>query len=572
MTVEPKLTQHLKQINTLFDMANYKQTMPMTTTIAQTASMDIPKPRNSGSFTGRDTFAAVAARSNSPVNHHPNDTPHHRHRHQHQHQPGCMLPTPPNSISPCLPPQRYLAHEPQPGVGHPPTPHALDSDVDHIPEQNSHDGDGDGRKDESTMGRGNRESTVGRGHATASTDPDAPGDSSSEVDVTGVITPALLAKHHLPNILLMHGPLAIRHVMSYLTISVPGFSQIPSAKARRLVVAALEGRGADGEKRFHHGEVVFEKVGWGRWDARMKGQAPRNDRHHHQQHTEYSPPASYTRSNGHDLRQASPDADHHRPQQLLRPMDNRISAGASWTEDSVVYSHEDEDGMDFMGAGNNNNNPTMLEHEADKMSLDGQSSSCSSPPVSSASPEPGEDEEGELGMNEEDDATDDEDWAKIGAAALRQASLLQADGRRRGSTSGHGFPVRVMRERRLQQQQQGGWQREGRGGGGGLTHSYQPPLTTKITTSTTPYSIPGNEGRGLYSRPGGGVVRGVTPHSMNRAKVAVGGVVTRGGIKRKNNHDDDDVMNSNDEMMISAENNNTQEREAIEALVALSSF
>ncbi len=437
-----------------------------------------------------------------------------------------MLPTPPNSISPCLPPQRYLAHEPQPGLGHPPTPHALDSDVD-IPEQGerrSRDG-GDGGDESTRRDVGN-------------TDRDPTADSSSEVDATGAITPALLAKHHLPNILLTHGPLAIRHVMSYLTISVPGFSQIPSAKARRLVVAALEGRGAD-EKRLHHGEVVFEKVGWGRWDARLKGQPPRH--HQQQQQTEHSPPASYTHSNNHDLRQPSPYPDNHR--QLLRPVENGISAGASWTEDSVVYSHgDDEDGMDFMiGNNHKDDDPTMLEHEADKMSLDGDS--ASSPPVSSASPELDDDDEEDesgAGMNEEDDATDDEDWAKIGAAALRQASLMQGD--RRGSTSGHGFPLR-MRERR-----QGGWQREGRGG---LTHSYQPPFHTT--------SKP-------YSRPGGGS-KGVASHSMPAGRILLPHG-TGAGTKRKNINDDD--MN-NDEMMISAENNNTQEREAIEALVALSS-
>ena len=56
----------------------------------------------------------------------------------------------------------------------------------------------------------------------------------------------------------------------------------------------------------------------------------------------------------------------------------------------------------------------MLEHEADKMSLDGNDDGYSS----SEAPEPLMDDE--LG---EGDVTDEEDWAAIGAAALRARSL-----------------------------------------------------------------------------------------------------------------------------------------------------
>jgi hypothetical protein len=55
---------------------------------------------------------------------------------------------------------------------------------------------------------------------------------------------------------------------------------------------------------------------------------------------------------------------------------------------------------------------TMPETEADKMSLDGDAS-CSS---SEAPPED------ELMGDDPEDITDDEDWAAVGAAALRQAS------------------------------------------------------------------------------------------------------------------------------------------------------
>ena len=66
----------------------------------------------------------------------------------------------------------------------------------------------------------------------------------------------MLAKYHLPDIMLSHGPLAIRHIMGYLTTSVPGFAGIPPAKARRLVVGALEGRGGEGGGV--DGDVEFE--------------------------------------------------------------------------------------------------------------------------------------------------------------------------------------------------------------------------------------------------------------------------------------------------------------------------
>jgi hypothetical protein len=76
-------------------------------------------------------------------------------------------------------------------------------------------------------------------------------------------------------------------------------------------------------------------------------------------------------------------------------------ADSSWAGDSAVFSHDDD--MDIM----------MLENEADKMSLDGDAS-CSS----SEAPE----EEDEPMGDDPEDITDDEDWAAVGAAALRAAS------------------------------------------------------------------------------------------------------------------------------------------------------
>jgi hypothetical protein len=194
-------------------------------------------------------------------------------------------------------------------------------------------------------------------------------------EATGSITPALLAKHHLPEILLSNGPLAIRHIMGYLTTSVPGFSSIPPAKARRLVVGALEGRGGEGGIK---DDVKFEKVGWGRWDARMKGQPSRASRDHQ------SPSPSLPAYSGGMPISNTRD----------RPRPNAPSS--SWTGNSAVFSHEDDVDMDM--------------DEADKMSLDGSCSSSEAPP------------DDELMGDDSEDITDEEDWAGMGALALRQAS------------------------------------------------------------------------------------------------------------------------------------------------------
>ncbi|RDL40729.1 uncharacterized protein BP5553_00708 [Venustampulla echinocandica] len=291
---------------------------------------------------GRDSFTAVAARS-VPAKGHP-------------------LPTPPNSISPSLPPHGKpygtRSVSAQIALEH------VDSDLDLQ----------DNRTGSEKDGFAENHHDVG----------------SPTFDTAGAITPTLLAKHHLPEILLDHGPLAIRHIMGYLTTSVPGFSGIPPAKARRLVVGALEGRGNGGEGGGLKGEVKFEKVGWGRWDAKLKGQHARNGRS-----SQHSPPPSAPSSYSNGM----PISNNNRWK------DERAGLnvpGTSWAGDSAVFSHDDD--MDIM----------MLENEADKMSLDGDES-CSS----SGSEAPAEDE---IMDDDPDDVTDDEDWAAVGAAALRAAS------------------------------------------------------------------------------------------------------------------------------------------------------
>ncbi|KAJ5748397.1 uncharacterized protein N7511_010093 [Penicillium nucicola] len=269
-----------------------------------------------------------------------------------------MLPTPPNSISPTLPPQAFKQRVTlSPGSPLSTVPQ-LDSDID-LQDAVDH----------------------------ADQDPQ-----SADLDSAGAITPAMLAKYHLPEILLQQGPLAIRHVMGHLTTSVPGFSRIPPAKARRLVVAALEGRGNGGEAGGLDGTVVFEKIGWGRWDARRRGEPARE----RDMHASSSPPSSVADS----FQQRGLQIQGQSGWQVRHPY--RLSFA-----ESTAFSYNDDYGM--------HGDHDMLEHEADKMSLDGDDGEyCSS------SEAPDEMQENEW---DEGDVTDEEDWAQIGADALRARSL-----------------------------------------------------------------------------------------------------------------------------------------------------
>ncbi|KAI4118280.1 MAG: hypothetical protein LQ338_007426 [Usnochroma carphineum] len=310
----------------------------------KTDTVDVPKPRQPTMWNGKESFATVAARPKSAG----------------KHNGG--LPTPPNSISPSLPPHGYKCR----AIAAPPTPPAvatLDSDldlqdaVDHAKAQDKPQGGLSMSRDQASL---------------------------ADLGAVGAITPGMLAKHHLPGILLEHGPLAIRHVMGFLTTSVPGFSGIPPAKARRLVVGALETRGEDGSLGGHGGGVIFEKVGWGRWDARKMGQLPRDRRAEHD-------------SNGMQI-----------PGNCSRQDRSRGGNGPA----SIGFSHDS--GMEY-----DNPDVDMLEHEADKMSLDGAGSRSSDRPNGVPIP-----------PDELEDVTDEEDWASIGAAALRQASFPLTGGSR----------------------------------------------------------------------------------------------------------------------------------------------
>ncbi|KAK8088034.1 hypothetical protein PG997_002995 [Apiospora hydei] len=218
---------------------------------------------------------------------------------------------------------------------------------------------------------------------------------SPTFESAGAITPALLSKYHLPEIVLNHGPLAIRHIMGYLTTSVPGFAGIPPPKARRLVVAALEGRGHGHGHGVQggggvNGDVLFEKVGWGRWNARRRGQPCRSRMSPDRLSPEASGPTSYP-AGGIPIHKAARRNDR-----------SRLNVRATSIGNSAVFSHDDHD-------------VNMMENEADKMSLDSMDS-----PASASCSEAGDDD---MTMNDDpEDATDDEDWAAVGAAALRAGS------------------------------------------------------------------------------------------------------------------------------------------------------
>lgn len=280
-------------------------------------------------------------------------------------QPG-MLPTPPNSISPTLPPQAWK-HRAVLSPGSPlSTVPQLDSDLD-------------------------LQDAVE--HANSQDQPQPARDADADADSSGAITPAMLATHYLPEILLQQGPLAIRHVMGFLTTSVPGFSRIPPAKARRLVVAALEGRG-NGNEAGVDGDVVFEKIGWGRWDARRRDESAGPQRLFHASSPASSAAGSF--------------------QQRGLNIEGRTAAWAHGRDpyrasmaESTAFSYTED-----FGARGEYEDLDMLEHEADKMSLDGNEY------CSSSAPDDLPDEEWDEG-----DVTDEEDWAQIGADALRARSM-----------------------------------------------------------------------------------------------------------------------------------------------------
>ncbi|CAD6503170.1 BgTH12-02838 [Blumeria graminis f. sp. triticale] len=221
-------------------------------------------------------------------------------------------------------------------------------------------------------------------------------------DSTGAITSNLLSRNHLPEILLNHGPLAIRHIMSILTTAVPGFSKIPPTKARRLVVSALEeGANSGGVYKECSDDVKYEKLGWGRWSARL------NDSH--STVNESNKPIEKQSLDSHSAFSYKTTVDSSREWKYDR---TRLTAPDSgWEDDTLMFSNDKDFAI--------NAEMPMTENDSDQMSID-MEGFCSSPEES---------EDDEIMSDNSADTTDDEDWAAVGAAALRAASY---------STSGPG--------------------------------------------------------------------------------------------------------------------------------------
>jgi len=256
-----------------------------------------------------------------------------------------ILPTPPSSISPTL-----SAHKrrPMPVVGRVTTPEeSMDIDLQDAVE-----------------------------HAAAQDQPSALSkEALAGLDATRQITALMLAKLYLPEIIVGHGAMPIREMMAHLTHLVPGFSGLPPAKARRLVVAALEHRAGGGL----NGEVKFEKVGWGRWSVAGSGHKARGmPIGGSSAGLGQTPPASVDSTGG--------------SLQIPKSRNVRDDYVGSWNAGSWSPHRHDDD-----------------EEMADQMSLDGSEGSTDSDSAS------------EMDLEEVmNDDTDEEDWAAMGPEALRE--------------------------------------------------------------------------------------------------------------------------------------------------------
>ncbi|KAF1353001.1 hypothetical protein EJ07DRAFT_134827 [Lizonia empirigonia] len=279
-------------------------------------------------------FAAQQASRNIPV---PHDG-------VHAASTGTLL-TPPSSISPTL-----SAHKRRPAMpmsGRVDTPETMDIDLQDAVE-----------------------------HAAAQDQPSALSkEALAGLDATRQITAAMLAKYHLPAIIVGHGAMPIREMMAHLTHSVPGFSGLAPAKARRLVVAALEHRAGGGM----HGEVKFEKVGWGRWSVASSSQPRGVPIGSLRGGTGTTPPASMDSAAG--------------GLQIPKLRQERDEYQGSWNAGS--WSPPLKMGED--------------EEMADQMSLDGSDDSSESDSASDM----------DLGEDLDDD-TDQEDWATLGPQVSRE--------------------------------------------------------------------------------------------------------------------------------------------------------
>lgn len=275
--------------------------------------------------------------------------------------------TPPNSISPTLP--EAFRNK----FGAPGSPPSVDSDIDL---QDATDQFNDKSEEE--------------------------GDNAD----TGHITPQYLAKNHIASYILAKGPIAVRHVMNYLGETVPGYNKIPAPKARRITVAALESKAGGGP----NGDVEFEKVGWGRWDAKQKGQPSREARAMYSIREDKTSPPPHGATGQYPAEALQiPGGSRDR----RRSKSRRLSYG-SWAGDShlALSMRGEQQDEDF----------------GDVMSIDGDEEGLRQtyrPTQPQKFPNP------ELSSD-----TEEEDWSTLGAGSYREVLATSGPGRLSRVTSG----------------------------------------------------------------------------------------------------------------------------------------
>ena len=272
------------------------------------------------------------------------------------------LPTPPNSISPNLPPQ-WRARISKEDVENSPTISVADSDLDL----------GDAF-------------AISLGQAALG----LPGAHEEHAKYTAKYLAKFLAE-----ILQDKGPLSVHHAMNYLGQMVPGFMDVPPAKARRLTAAALDCR--------LKGDLGFEKTASGKWTARTRAHTPLS-----QTSPRLDPIQEGTQRSG--ISSSRTAAISIPGSQSRRPPPRRTSqGGSSWTATSSRAKYGERADQD------------MPEHDvADLMSIDGDVNKLrlQERRESTVLPSP---------LDYSD--TDEEDWSNMGAAALRHGSLSSAGGR-----------------------------------------------------------------------------------------------------------------------------------------------
>lgn len=279
------------------------------------------------------------------------------------------LPTPPNSISPYLPAHSLIARARQDLVGSPPS--QIDSDIEL----------GEALEYPKSEDRSNA------GYS-ATTDLGTPA-------AHGVITPALIARDYLPDIVLGKGQIAVKDVINQLSNSLPGFNDIPPAKARRIVVGALETRrgGPDGN-------VEFEKTGWGRWVGRLKHQPSRREGGTMQTIVEGQPSPAFG-----PLRFRRTTSAMKIPGSTGHIRKRRRLSHGSWAAESNTSSTSDQ--IDRMDTG-------IFPHDNEEMSIDGDGDRANR--YGGLPAKVGQDREAFYSD------TDEEDWASMGVEAWRSNS------------------------------------------------------------------------------------------------------------------------------------------------------